>query len=230
MHRLRRILDFILVVLLFVSLAIMFLANDDPFVREKFCRFICFRSLHATALNKILYDIAAASLVSLIFYYLVVRVPDFLKRSRIKKVFTAQYKSFRSDCIAIFLSLADGSYDSQFPEKLLQQAEFRNYFTRERWDAVANKIEGINLGELINRMEIFRDDILFVLNNTDIGDDEAFEFFQRLSAIIYSTKNVNPDYDGIKVLCRFLWEVFSGWSFVEGYSRSDIIEDMIKAI
>lgn len=230
MQKWRRILDLTLVLLFATSFVVMLMANEDPFLRERFCQLTCAHSQHAKAWNKLFYDIAAASVVSLIFYGLVVRLPDHLKRLRIKKAFAAQYKSFRGDCIAIFLDLADGPYDAQLPQELLRQEEFRKYFGGKRWEAVANKLEGFHLGQLINRIEVFRDEILFVLNNTDVGNDQAFELFQRLTTIVYSMKSVSPDYDGIKPLLQFLWQVLSGWSFVGGYLKSDIVEDMIKAI
>jgi hypothetical protein len=38
------------------------------------------------------------------------------------------------------------------------------------------------------------------------------------------------DYDGTKRLSRFLWEVLSGFDFVTGYQKDDIIEKMIESI
>jgi hypothetical protein len=79
-------------------------------------------------------------------------------------------------------------------------------------------------------MEIFRDEMLFVLNNTDVPDEEPFEFFKRLSNAIYLMKNATLDYDSTKSLCGFLWTVFAGWNWVSGYRERDVIEEMIKAI
>jgi hypothetical protein len=230
MQKWKRLLNLALLIIVFGSLSVMFLASDDPFARDDLCRLACVRSEHADALNKIAYDIAAGSLVSVIFYYLVVRLPDFLKRVRIKRFLSAQYRSFKIDCIAIFLELADGKYDGALRDELLTQAKFRGHFQNSRWSAVANGLQGLHLDDLVSRMEAFRDDVLFVLNNTDIGNDQSFEFFQRLSSILYERKRPTPDYDGIKALCHFLWELFSGRSFVDGYAKRDIVEDMIKAI
>ena len=73
-------------------------------------------------------------------------------------------------------------------------------------------------------MEIFRDELTFVLNNTDIPKDEPFEFMKRLSNAIYSMKDVTLGYDEIKPLARFLWSVFAG------YRKEDIVKKMIDAI
>jgi len=79
-------------------------------------------------------------------------------------------------------------------------------------------------------MEIFRDEIAFVLNNTDIPKDEPFEFLKRLSAAIYSMKDVTLGYDESKPLARFLWNVFAGWDSIEGYRKEDIVKKMIDTI
>jgi len=232
-------LDQALTALFVLSVSAIFLANEDPFARNALCayaQFPCFESAHARALNKILYDISIGSVTSLIFYVLIVRLPDFQKRKRIKNSLRTHYKIFKEDCIAIFIAVADGSYEGGFPETLSEQCKFKDYFkqrisdSQDRWDAFANNLNPTYLRELVIRMEIFRDEIAFVLNNTDIPNEEAFEFFKRLSSAIYSNKGITLDYDSIKSLCNFLWSVFAGWDWVSGYRERDIIQEMIEAI
>ena len=79
-------------------------------------------------------------------------------------------------------------------------------------------------------MEIFRDELAFVLNNTDIPKDKPFEFLKRLSAAIYSMKDVTLGYDESKPLASFLWNVFAGWDQITGYRKEDIVKKMIAAI
>jgi hypothetical protein len=167
---------------------------------------------------------------------LIVRIPDFQKRARIKKSFAAHYRAFKQDCIEIFLLVADGSYEGGVPETLLDQRDFKEYFKQEvsesqnRWHRFANTLNPHYLQELLNRMQVFRDEVLFVLNNTDIGDDKSFEFFKRLSGAIYSVKDTTLDYDSTRGFCGFLWSLFTGWDWVEGYPERDIIQEMIEAI
>jgi hypothetical protein len=68
------------------------------------------------------------------------------------------------------------------------------------------------------------------LNNVDIPNDETFEFLKRLSAIIYSMKDVTLGYDETKPLARFLWSVFAGWNLITGYREEDIVQKTIDAI
>jgi hypothetical protein len=186
---------------------------------------------------KVLYDIAVGSLISLIFYVLVVRLPDYQRRKRIKRSFAKQYKRFREDCIRDILSVADRTFDSDLIDRLMEQSQFSEYFrqkvssSQDRWNAFENNLDEYNLRELMVNMEIFRDEIAFVLNNTDISKDEAFDFLKQLSSVIASVKATTTlDYDGTKRLSRFLWEVLAGFNFVTGYRQDDIIEEMIKSI
>jgi hypothetical protein len=43
-------------------------------------------------------------------------------------------------------------------------------------------------------------------------------------------ESTKPDYDEIKSFCRFLWEIFIGWSFISGYRKTDLINDIIQRL
>jgi hypothetical protein len=231
-------LDISLAAITLMSLAALILANDDPFARDALCAKISFCPTIANpkAWNKIFYDLAAGALVSLIFYVLVVRIPDRQRRKRYKKSFTRQYKNFREDCIGILLGVADGTYEWGRQQELLEHEKFREYFdqwvTRDqtRWHRFLNNLDEYNLNELIRCMEIFQREIAFILNNVDISSEEPFEFLKRLSAAIYSMQNKTLGYDDTKFLGGFLWSVFAGFDFVTGYRKRDIIQEMIDAI
>jgi hypothetical protein len=84
--------------------------------------------------------------------------------------------------------------------------------------------------DLRTQMEIFRDEVTFILNNTDVPRDEPFEFLKRLSAAIYAIRDVTPDYDDVKRLDNFLWAIFAGWDPIAGYRKEDIVKKMIHEI
>jgi hypothetical protein len=232
----KRAFDLGLCILSGVNLAAMLLAGEDPRLREALwavAPVFHFTSAYPDAWNKVIYDLSLGSIVSLFFYWLIVRLPEHRKRARIKRSFKTQYAAFKQDCIEIFLMLADGSYESSVPETLLDQKSFRDYFKtptgdgQDRWDRVANSLEGYYLQLLLNRMEAFREEIVFVLNNVDIEADAAFEFAKNFSKAITSASILTPGYDN-KALLQFLWTVFTGWSFVDGYPKTDVVEDMIR--
>jgi hypothetical protein len=152
----RRPLDLCLLTLFAASAALILLANEDPFARDWLCTNVpCPELPHANAWRKIIYDLAIASMVSLIFYGLVVRLPDYQRRQRIKRSFAGRYRRFKEDCISVMLGVADGSYDAALPETLVDPEKFRAYFNEKvspsqtRWHAFQNNLDEVNLRELI---------------------------------------------------------------------------------
>jgi len=230
------LLNIALIAISVVSVAALFLAHEDPFAREAVCAHTGFCPVmpNAKAWYKILYDLAVGSLVTVFFYLLVVRLPDYQRRQRLKRSLERHYKDFRKDCIQIMLLVAAGTYSPDAPEALIEQDAFRDYFREkvatggDRWDEFQNKLDEHHLRELLTRMEIFRDELTFVLNNTEIPKDEPFEFLKRLSAAIYSMKDVTLRYD--ESLADLLWSIFAGWDFITGSRKQDIIKKMIDAI
>lgn len=177
-----------LIAIVAVSVVIMFLSNEDPFVRKALCRAgVCFYSDAARGWNKLLYDFAAGCVITVVFYWLLVRWPEYRKRKRIKKSFRTQYRMFKLVCIENFLAVADGGFDATLPERLLDIEQFRDYFKQDvgdgktRWDEVANKMSPYYLEVTISRMEILRQEISFVMHNTDISERKVFELLKGLS-------------------------------------------------
>jgi hypothetical protein len=231
-------LDAVLFLIAALSFAALFLAHEDPFARDAVCKSLRFCPVleNAKAWNKIAYDLAAGSLVSLVFYVLIVRVPDYQRRRRYKRSFAHQYQDFREDCIGLMLGVADGTYAWGDQRELSDQKKFKEYFSewvtadQTRWHRFLNRLDEHRLNQLLARMEQFRGEILFVLNNVDIPSEKPFEFLKRLSAAIYTMRDKTIDYDDIKSLGGFLWQVFAGFDFITGYQKRDIIQDMINAI
>jgi len=234
----KRPLDLALWAIFITSLAILFLAHEDPFVRDALCSRTGFCPVvaNAKAWNKIFYDLAVGALVALFFYLLVVRLPDYLRRRRLKRNLRRHYRAFREDCIQIMLAVTDHGYTTELSESLMNQQKFRAYFDenvadrRTRWDEFINNVNEFWLNELLINLQTLRDEVAFILNNVDIPSEDPFEFLKRLSAAIYSMKDITLDYDELKSLGRFLWTVFAGWDIVDGYRKEDIVERMIEEI
>lgn len=220
------------------SIILMFLANEDPFARDALCRAAraCFYSEAAGGWNKLAYDFSAGCLISIVFYWVLVRLPEHRKRQRIRKSFAAHYRSFKLACIENFLAVADGGFEAELPRQLLPLEQFRAYFKQQvgadkiRWDQVANNMNPYYLAATLDRMEVLRQEISFVMHNTDIENEEALEFLKRLSRAIVMQRNATTDYDSMKSFLGFFWSLFAGWDWVEGYSTRDIVQEMIEAI
>jgi hypothetical protein len=234
----KRILDALLLTIFVMAVAVMAVANEDPLLRNALCSTIkwsCIRSAHFAAWNKLFYDLALGSFVSLVFYLLIVRLPEHFRRLRIKRSFRGRYLAFKQECIEIFLLLADRSYAGGFPESLCALTPFRNYFSEHggdsqtRWDRVANNLDNHHTQLLLNALEAFREEVHYVLSNIDFDSDDELEFLKRLSRAIASAKVITPGYD-TNSLFRFLWSLFAGWDLASGLRETDIVEDMINRI
>lgn len=216
----------------------MALANEEAFARDGLCQSLnlCFGSAEPKFWNKIIYDIAAGTFLSVIFYALLVRTPEAVKRRRMRRGLERRYKAFKRSCLAVILLVVDGSYNSESLESLLDKPTFRRHFQRDpetkasKWDAFLNNVVDENIREILIHVEQLREEITYVLNNTDIENDEALELLKWLSSQAHWLKDSSPSYDGITRLSRFLWSTLSGWDFVTGYEQPDAIEAMIAEI
>jgi len=84
--------------------------------------------------------------------------------------------------------------------------------------------------DLLVELEILLHEVTFVLSNVNINDEDVFSFFKRLSQSVYKMKNMTLEYNDLKTLTSFLWQTFSGWSFIDGYRDEEIVKVMIDKI
>ena len=188
--------------------------------------------------NSIIFGLSIGFLVSVFFYILVVWFPNRQRKNLIKHNFKEQYRLFKCDTISILLGACQSSYDGGLPRKLSEQSEFVKFFQEPvgsdsrniRWYNVLNGLKEHHLKELLVVMEIFMNEIAYVLNNVNINEPEAFAFFKRLSQAVYQLKNSTLDCDEIKSLTNFIWEIFAGFSLIDGLRDYDIIKIMINKI
>ena len=59
-------------------------------------------------------------------------------------------------------------------------------------------------------------------------DDRSYDFFVRADALLRRIELNGPGYDESKLLCRFLWEIFSGWNSIHGELGHDPVERAIE--
>lgn len=84
--------------------------------------------------------------------------------------------------------------------------------------------------QIIELIVVLRGQIEFLLNNYIIDNQELFDFFKRLEMRLALLRNAQPGYDESKPLCRFLWELCAGFSFIDDYRGYDLIEKSIDSI
>ena len=214
------------------------LAHEEAFARNAICKSLrlCFESENPKFWNKVIYDIGMGTMLSLVFYLLLVKLPETLKRQRIKRGLMRQYRSFKLGCLAVILLVVDNSYTTENLERLLDKSAFRQNFQRDpvtklsRWDTFLNNVSDDYVGEILTHIQLLREEISYVLNNIEIDRDDVFEFLKQLGMQTYWLKDSSSDYDGIKRLSGFLWSTLSGWNFIDGYEQPDVVDAMIAEI
>ena len=187
-----------------------------------------------------IYTVSISIIAACIFYIFNIFLPEQKRKTIIKQDFEEQYLYFKKECIYIFLSVFAKPINPGLVEKLCDLDEFKEYFKEKcgnaqiRWDKVATELDcnKIFLKDILLQLSILRNEVAFILNNTEINDKYVLSFFKLLSQKVYShrEKGIKLEYDEKKALLGFLWELFTGWSFVEGYREEDIIKLMIQKI
>ena len=189
--------------------------------------------------NPVIFKISIGFLVSMFFYLLVVWYPAKRKKIIIKHNLEETYRFFKSDTIYILMNACNnggGGYDSLLIDKLTDQNEFRKYFNEKitedqnRWHAVFNGLDEYFIKKLLVELEILLHEVSFVLSNVYINDENVFYFFKRLSQSVYKLKYSTLDDDDLKNLTSFLWQIFAGWSLIDGYRDEEIVKVMIDKI
>lgn len=183
------------------------------------------------------HTISTGFLLSAVFFFLVVDLPDRKRRQVVADNFVEQYDQIKLSLIGTFLILSNSQqYGNR--KNLLIKEEFKRYFKgnnengENRWSAIANGLQGNEyyLREVVYELRSLNDEVRFIRNTLPIHDSELFKFLNRLSQAISRVEMTQPEYNEIKSFCRFLWQLFTGYSFIDGYSKSSYIEDMVRRV
>jgi hypothetical protein len=229
-------LDLCLVLITLLFLGCVVLANEDPVARLALFGKKIPEDGHVKTIFKALYDIGIGGLVSIVFYFLLVRLPDNARRQRVRRHLEKQLVTFKKDCIYIILGVVNGYVNLELVDTLVEQNELRTYFStfvepsEDRWHVFLNRIDQNNLNEILRALNLLREEVNFATGAIDINTDEAFDFMKRFSAVIHDIQRTELDYDSIKRLDRFLWSILSGWDPIYGYKKHNIVSRMIRSI
>ncbi|WP_276913104.1 hypothetical protein [Hyphomonas atlantica] len=215
----------------------MAVSASDPIARDTLCAInLCFRSKHPSFWNSLFYSLASGGVLSILFYWLLVALPRYKKRARMKRIFADQYRSFKLQCIDIFLVLSRSPSDHETASRMLNPVEFRTFFNEDtgdnqsRWHRFLNGLNSYYLDALARKMEHLRDEFRIFLLAVEADDPELVGLLKRFSEATSYHVTRSDDYDEVKSLSGYFWELFAGWSFAMGYRDDDMILDAISRI
>lgn len=182
-------------------------------------------------------------LISFLFYFLVVYLPENRRRHIIKQNLKSIYRRIKKDILwqIVFASIAGGRHDlTTDPEevdRLMEVDAFKAKFAHGReadegFYAFENQMveETYEFRQIILSLSILSRQIEYVLHNYAIDNQEVFDFFKRLEAFLLRMQRLQPGYDESEALTGFIWEIFAGFNVIEGYRGYDFIEKMIDDI
>ena len=174
-----------------------------------------------------------------LFYWVIEFIPTKKRKSIIKNRLEEQYKLFKKTVIQLFLDVLDQSLRGQETSKLLTELQdikhFREYFGakgNERMYKVWNAIEQNKklLDDIIPELSLLRDEISFAVNNVKIHNEDIFVFLKNFSQVLYCLEKRDYYNNHVKALMQFIWQIFAGWSWVEGFAEKDIVQSIIDEI
>lgn len=231
-----RTMNFVIAALAVVAVIVMFVSSGESVVF--FLRGTRLES-YLVALgrpNTIAFNLAVGYLVSALFWLIVVYVPERARRNVLRDNLGRRYRSFKEAALQILLWSSVGTHDSRMPEELYDHRKFKEYFGADQsrnWYAAMNGLQenADRMRELRLELEIFADEVAYVLNNANIQDADVHRFFKALKENIYRLNHSTVyTYDQVKYLGQFLWGVLACWSFIDGQREDDIIQKTIDRL
>lgn len=215
----RRYLDVLLWILSGLCIAAVPLSHEDPWLREIICDGIgCFRSDHSAFWNKIFYDLAVGTLLSVIFYVLLVRLPSASKNRRLRYRLTRHYEAMKREIVTRLLFSTTGSADFDSVKQLASDPVlFRGHFyehDRARWYVAMNKFsepDAHHFEYVKLAIQDFKTEVDFTIDQAEIAEDEIFHKLKGISLMLQDALSRQNDYDGRKNFFGIIQTLVGGW-------------------
>lgn len=186
--------------------------------------------------NQIVFDVAVGIVVSLFVYVLVVRLPAWQKKKRVKAHLLRRYDDLKRQCITHFLWACGEPAASDLIDELKDLETFKDFFKtkvsedQDRWHAVLNGLTEHYVTSLVRELDMFRNELEYALTAIEVSDEKVFSFMRNFTQVLQRSRYWSDREDQLKPLSQFMWSAFAGWSFVTGYTGKDAIAEMIAAL
>jgi hypothetical protein len=186
--------------------------------------------------NQITFDITVGIIVSLFVYLLVVRLPAWQKKRRLKVHLIRHFDDLKNSCIMHFLWACNQPTESDLIERLKNQKDFMTFFNepvtsnQNRWHAVLNGLRDDYVRAIVRELDLFRRELDYALTAVEVTDERVFSFLRNLTQVLQRSQYWSDREDQLKPLSQFMWSVFAGWSFVSGHTGKDHVAEMIRAM
>lgn len=187
--------------------------------------------------NTIVFNLSIGYLVSLLFWFLVVHLPDRQRRKVFRNSLTRSYQSFKEDIVQTLVWASGESHDTAFVAELASDpVKFRRFFDENgnaRWYAALNGLQRSDerLSEIALALELLSAEASYVLSSLPIQDERVHTFLKLLTENIRRLRRYEDDrYDQVKYLGNFIWSILARWSIVEGQLQEDAMQSVIDRL
>lgn len=169
---------------------------------------------------EIVHNLAQDTVISLLFYYLLVYVPEKRKNDRIKKSLQMAFEDFKINTIRVFMHITKKeNVDLESIKKLLKPNEFKKYFADDKWQEVMNGLTHNKklMHSVMQNLDILRKDFLFSLYNADISDNDMYYYIKDSAQSLAQFSYMEPEAEDMELLSEFLWNMFSKTSWIHNH-------------
>jgi hypothetical protein len=219
-----------------VTAVVMLKASDDPLIPQLQNSLLGDWLTQLPTGNQTVFDLSVGVVSAIFTYFLFVRLPEEQKRRRVLGHLAETFRDTKINLIRAYLSMVGRSYDAGLPEELLDQAAFRSYFGDDtvsggsRWYGVANGLNEYWLKEIVAELEILHNELQFALAAIEPRNTTGYSRLKSVAAWTLRSRNIDLRSDDSKPFLRALWQMHTGFDFIDGYTNRDIIADEIRSL
>ena len=192
----------------------------------------------------ILKSILVGSLVSFIFYFIVVYVPTYLRKKNLKRVFLRFYDQFKNDILWEVLELAEFSGDKYKKNEELKDTdkfiEFAGESSRKKgqtnWHVLMNNIDKKkyqhSLKTIIVKLSELQRETDFLVRTVGVEDEELLHKFRNLDRGLQDGRfkeELDWNWGEDKSFCDSIYELLSGASMIGG-KHGDFIKKWVEKL
>lgn len=229
--------DVLLLLVCLIAVYLMAVASSDPLASWITVTPLAPAFLQFQTGNEIIFNLSAGAISAVVMFYLLVRVPAYEQKVRIRAHLLETYLDYKQEVIYIFLGILNDTIETELAEKLMNAPDFKDYFKapsgvsgQDRTHYIMNNIEEHHLKQIKLESEILHSELQYAATRIDIQDNELHAFTRRITKSLLRSKNWDLSYDGVEEVLGFYWQLFAGWSFVSGFQGSDPLEDRIRRL
>lgn len=229
-----RYLDWLLGVAAALAIALAFYASAfrAPAISEHTPAYLTWKPAYY---SDALLNLSSGFAISVLFYFLIVRIPQWAQRKRLRRGLVGIYANVRVSIMRQILS-ASKRHDGDAEQLANDAKACRTFFDTptghadEGWYAVLNGLDDWHVQQIQLELQVLCDEAHFVLAKVDIEDRALTDYLKNLSVAILQMRQLGADHIDQKTWGNFLWNLYTFFDWEKGYLSEDPALTMFEKI